>query len=212
MKAAVGTAGALRVLGGAGEPGEVAGPQCQPPGPGALAPTAEHAQQFTGLQALLLSRGLHVKPHVHEELGHVHLLPRELVPDGGAGGVAVRPRAAVHQVDGAALHGGFAGLVAVVQASVPAVQRPGQRGPLHLDVCPVATHTNPGGQSVCPKQAAAGGGLGLNSGHTAGCGRGTDSPRKPLHGAGKAGGQWVGAGLGVQSESRGHHLSRACGH
>ena len=31
-----------------------------------------------------------------------------------------------HEVDGAALQGGFAGLVAVVEASVPAVQRPGQ--------------------------------------------------------------------------------------
>lgn len=95
-------------------------------GRGALAPTAQHPQQFTGLQALLLRHCLHVEAHVHQELGHIHLLPRELVPDGGARGVAVGPGAAVHEVDGAALQGGFAGLVAVVEASVPAVQRPGQ--------------------------------------------------------------------------------------
>ena len=58
------------------------------------------------------------------------------------------PGAAVHQVDGAALQGGFVGLVAVVEASVPAVQRPGQRGPLHLDVCPVAADRNPGWGSL----------------------------------------------------------------
>lgn len=112
---------------------------------GALAPAAQHPQQFTGLQALLLCHCLHVEAHVHQELGHIHLLPRELVPDGGARGVAVGPGAAVHQVDGAALQGSFAGLVAVVEASVPAVQCPGQRGPLYLDVCPVAADRNPGG-------------------------------------------------------------------
>lgn len=112
---------------------------------GPLVPAAQHAQQFTGLEALLLCHGLHVKAHVHEELGHVHLLPCEPVSDGGAGRVAVGPGAAVHQVDRAALQRGFAGLVAVVEASVPAVKRPGQRGPLHLDVCPVAADRNPGG-------------------------------------------------------------------
>lgn len=127
-----------------GEP-EVAGPSCQLLGAGLLAPAAQHPQQFTGLQALLLCHRLHVEAHVHEELGHIHLLPRELVPDGRARGVAVGPGAAVHQVDGAALQWGFAGLMAVVEASVPAMKRPRQRGPLHLDVCPVAADRNPGG-------------------------------------------------------------------
>lgn len=113
-------------------------------GRGALAPAPQHPQQLAGLQALLLRQGVHVQPHVHEELGHVHLLPGELVPDGGARGVAVGPGAAVHQVDRAALQGGFAGLVAVMEASVPAVKRPGQRGPLHLHICPVAADRNPG--------------------------------------------------------------------
>lgn len=155
---------ALSVLGGAGEAGQVAlgwgargggRPSVPAPGAGPLAAAGQHPQQFTGLQALLLRHGLHVKAHVHEELGHVHLLPRELVPDGGAGGVAVGPGAAVHQVDGAALQGGFAGLVAVVQASVPAVQRPRQRGPLHLDVRPVAADRNPGGarSALLPPEA-----------------------------------------------------------
>ena len=54
------------------------------PGRRALASAAQHPQQFTGLQALLLCYRLHVEAHVHQELGHIHLLPRELVPDGGA--------------------------------------------------------------------------------------------------------------------------------
>lgn len=136
-------------------PGRAGGPGGEGPGE-ALAPAAQHPQQFTGLQALLLGHRLHVEAHVHEELGHVHLLPRELVPDGGAGGVAVGPGAAVHQVDGAALQGGLAGLVAVVEAPVPAVQCPGQRGPLDLDVRPVAADRNPGGVPwVQPKQGTA---------------------------------------------------------
>lgn len=139
MKAAGGWPGPCLSWEGREGPGGLGGP---------LAPAAQHAQQFTGLQALLLRHGLHIEAHVHEELGHVHLLPREPVSDGGAGWVAVRPGAAVHQVDWAALQRRFAGLVAVVEASVPAVKRPGQRGPLHLDICPVATDRNPGGGSL----------------------------------------------------------------
>ena len=57
------------------------------------------------------------------------------------------PGAAVHQVDGAALEGGLAGLVAVMEAPVPAVQCSGQRRPLHLDIRPVAAEENRGGGS-----------------------------------------------------------------
>jgi len=85
---------------------------------------------------------------LHQELDDVHLLPRELVPDGGARGVAVGPRAAVDQVHGAALGRGPVAVVvaavavgvavAVVQAAVPAVEGPRQRRALHLHVHPVA--------------------------------------------------------------------------
>lgn len=74
---------------------------------------------------------------MHEELDDVHLLPRELVSDGGAGGVAVRPRAVVDQVHGAGF-GRRLVVPAVVEAAVPAVQRPGQRGAFNLHVDPVA--------------------------------------------------------------------------
>lgn len=74
---------------------------------------------------------------MHEELNDIHLLPCELVPDGGTGGVAVRPRAAVDQMDGAAF-GRSLVVPVVVEAAVPAVQRSGQGGPLHLHVDPVA--------------------------------------------------------------------------
>lgn len=77
---------------------------------------------------------------MHEELDDVHLLPRELVPDGGAGGVAVWPRAAVNQMDGAAFGGGLV-VPIVVEAAVPAVQCPRQGGAFHLHVDPVTkTH------------------------------------------------------------------------
>lgn len=49
-----------------------------------LASVARQPQQLAGLRSLLLGHRLHVEAHVHEELGHVHLLPRELVSDGGA--------------------------------------------------------------------------------------------------------------------------------
>lgn len=73
---------------------------------------------------------------MHEELNDVHLLPCELVPDGGAGGVAVWPRAAVNQMDGAAF--GWSLVVpVVVEAAVPAVQCSGQGGSFNLHVDPV---------------------------------------------------------------------------
>ena len=75
---------------------------------------------------------------MHEELDDVHLLPRELVSDGGAGGVAVGPGAAVDQVHRAALGWGLIVSVAVVETAVPAVEGPGQGRALHLHVYPVA--------------------------------------------------------------------------
>lgn len=51
---------------------------------------------------------------MHEELDHIHLLPCELVPDGGARGVAVRPRTAVNQMNGAALQRGLPVFVALM--------------------------------------------------------------------------------------------------
>lgn len=119
-----------------------------------LGTAAEHPQELAGLQALLLRHLLHIEAHVHEELDHVHLLPRELVPDGGARGVAVRPGTAVDQLDGAALQSHLPVPVALVQAAVPAVQGAGQRRPLHLDVRPVTEKTSapvaPGGQDPSP--------------------------------------------------------------
>lgn len=73
---------------------------------------------------------------MHEELNDVHLLACELVPDGGAGGVAVRPGAAVDQMDGAAFGGGLV-VPVVVEAAVPAVQGSGQGGSFNLHVDPV---------------------------------------------------------------------------
>ena len=73
---------------------------------------------------------------MHEELNDVHLLSCELVSDGGAGGVAVRPRAAVDQVHGAAFGRSFV-VPVVVEAAVPAVQGSGQGGAFDLDVDPV---------------------------------------------------------------------------
>lgn len=101
-------------------------PSVPPLPPSSLVPATQHPQQLAGLHALLLSHRLHIEAHVHKELRHVHLLPCELVPDGRAGGIAVGPGATVYQVEGAALHGGFAGLMAVMEASIPAVQCPGQ--------------------------------------------------------------------------------------
>lgn len=73
---------------------------------------------------------------MHEELNDVHLLSSELVSDGGAGGVAVWPRAAVNQMYRAAL--GWSLVVpVVVEAAVPAVQRSGQGSSFNLHVSPV---------------------------------------------------------------------------
>lgn len=73
---------------------------------------------------------------MHEELNDVHLLSCELVSDGGAGGVAVRPRAAVDQMDGAAFGRSFV-VPVVIEAAVPAVQSSGQGGAFNLNVNPV---------------------------------------------------------------------------
>lgn len=73
---------------------------------------------------------------MHEELNDVHLLPCELVSDGGAGGVAVWPRAAVNQMYRAAF--GWSLVVpVVVEAAVPAMQRTGQGSAFDLHVNPV---------------------------------------------------------------------------
>lgn len=111
-----------------------------------LAAAAEHAQQLAGVHALLLGHLLHVEAHVHEELDDVHLLPGELVTDGGAGGVAVRPRAAVDQVHRAAF-GRSLVVPVVVEAAVPAVQRPRQGRPFDLHVGPVAGRQHKGALS-----------------------------------------------------------------
>lgn len=61
---------------------------------------------------------------MHEELKNVHLLPCELVSDCGAGGVAVRPWAAVDQMYWAGF--GWSLVVPVVlEAAVPAVKGSG---------------------------------------------------------------------------------------
>lgn len=73
---------------------------------------------------------------MHEELNDVHLLSCELVSDGGAGGVAVWPGAAVNQMHRAAF-GRRLVVPVVVEAAVPAVQRSGQRGAFNLHVNPV---------------------------------------------------------------------------
>ena len=74
---------------------------------------------------------------MHEELDDVHLLASELVPDGGAGGVAVGPGAAVNQVDGTAFGGGLVVPAVVVETAVPAVKCPGKRSSFDLDIDPV---------------------------------------------------------------------------
>ena len=104
---------------------------------GPLAAAAEHAQQLAGVHALLLGHLLHIKAHVHKELNDIHLLSCELVSDSRAGGVAVRPRAAVNQMHRASFGWSFV-VPAVVEAAVPAVQRSGQRGAFNLNVRPVA--------------------------------------------------------------------------
>lgn len=81
---------------------------------------------------------------MHEELDDIHLLACELVPDGGAGGVAVRPRAAVDQMEGAAFGGGLV-VPVVVEAAVPAVQRSGQGRSFNLHVDPVTETQHKGG-------------------------------------------------------------------
>ncbi len=88
-----------------------------------------------------------------EELDHAHFLSCQLVADGRAGGVAVGPRAAVDQMQRAAPHGrGLVLLVivgavdvVVVEASVPAVEGPGQGGAFHLNVHPVTAGTGSDG-------------------------------------------------------------------
>lgn len=73
---------------------------------------------------------------MHKKLNDIHLLSCELVPDGGAGGVAVRPGAAVDQVYGAAFGWGFV-VPVVMEAAVPTVQRSGQGGAFNLHISPV---------------------------------------------------------------------------
>lgn len=80
---------------------------------------------------------------MHEELDHVHLLARELVPDGGAGGVAVWPGAAVNQMDGAALGRGLVVPAVVLETAVPAVQGSGKGGAFDLNVDPVTVTDQP---------------------------------------------------------------------
>ncbi len=78
-----------------------------------------------GLHALLLCHALHVEAQVREELDDAHLLPRQLLSDGGAGGVALGPRAAVNQVKRAAPGRSLsaAAVAVVTEAAVPALQR-----------------------------------------------------------------------------------------
>lgn len=114
------------------------------------AAAAEHLQQRPGVHPLLPGRLLHVQAHVPEDLRGAHLLARGLVVDGRARGVALGPRAAVHQVEGAAPGGRGPGspaavtpvaavdVVALLQAPVPAVEGSGQGSALHSEVNPVA--------------------------------------------------------------------------
>lgn len=114
------------------------------------AATAEHLQQRPGIHPLLPSRPLHIQAHVPEDLRGAHLLACRLVVDGRARGVALGPRAAVYQVEGAAPGGRGPGppaagapvaavdVVALLQAAVPAVEGSGQGGALHTEVYPVA--------------------------------------------------------------------------
>lgn len=117
-------------------PGQVGCPV--PPHPRCLTVAAEHPQELAGVHALLLGHLLHVEAHMHEELDDVHLLSRGLVSDGGAGGVAVGPGAAVDQVHGAALGRGLVVPAVFVKTAVPAVQSSRQRRSFHLNIDPVA--------------------------------------------------------------------------
>lgn len=111
---------------------------------------AEHLQQRPGVHPLLPSRPLHIQAHVPEDLSGAHLLARGLVVDGRARGVALGPRAAVYQVEGAAPARWGPGppaavapvaavdVVALLQAAVPALEGSGERGALHPEVDPVA--------------------------------------------------------------------------
>lgn len=74
---------------------------------------------------------------MHEELNDIHLLPCELISDGGAGGVAVWPRAAVNQMHRTAFRRSLV-VPVVVEAAVPAVQRSGQGGAFNLHINPIA--------------------------------------------------------------------------
>lgn len=124
------------------------------------AAAAEHLQQRPGVHPLLPGRHLHVQAHVPEDLGCAHLLACGLVVDGRARGVALGPRAAVHQVEGAAPGGRGPGspaavapvaavdVVALLQAPVPAVEGPGQGGALHSEVYPVAAEAVGGYRAV----------------------------------------------------------------
>lgn len=111
----------------------------------ASAPVIEHAQQLPGVHALLLRHLLHVEAHVLQELDHAHLLSRQLVSYSRAGGITVRPRAAVNQMERAApgVWGlrllVVVGVVVGLEAAVPAVQRSGQGGALHMNVHPVGS-------------------------------------------------------------------------
>lgn len=112
-----------------------------------LAAAAEHSQKLAGIHALLLGHLLHIKAHVHQELDDVHLLAGELVPDGGTGGVAVWPRAAVDKVHGATFRWRLV-VAVVVEAAVPAVQRSWQGRPFDLHIGPVAGRQHKGALSV----------------------------------------------------------------
>lgn len=114
------------------------------------APVTEHLQQRPGVHALLLGRLLHVQTHVLENLDGAHLLSRHFVIDSRARGVAVGPRAAVDQMKrttprrrglvflAVVAYMAAVGVVALLQASVPAVEGSGKGGTFHLDIYPVA--------------------------------------------------------------------------
>lgn len=114
------------------------------------APITEHLQQRPGVHALLLGRLLHVQTQVLENLDGAHLLSRRFVIDSWARGVAVGPRAAVDQMErttprrrglvllAVVAYMAAVGVVALLQASVPAVEGSGKGGPFHSDIYPVA--------------------------------------------------------------------------
>lgn len=77
-----------------------------------------------------------------EELDDAHFLSGHLISDGRARRVAVRPRAAVDQVQRAcARRRAMAAVVpeAVLEAAVPALQSARQRRALHVHIHPVTT-------------------------------------------------------------------------